>query len=115
MKEMKFEFYELKLFIIDVVYCFGFYELIDIQKRLIFVVLKKESVIGQLQMGIGKIYVYLLFLLNKIDFVKDVVQVVIMVLIREFVNQIYQEVFKIIQGEEGSQICLKCFIGGIDK
>lgn len=71
--------------------------------------------IGQSQTGTGKTHAYLLPLLNKIDPAKDVVQVVITAPTRELANQIHQEALKITQGEEGSQIRSKCFIGGTDK
>ena len=67
MNETKFEGFNLKPFIIEAVKDLGFYQPTEIQERIIPLVLKGESVIGQSQTGTGKTHSYLLPSLNKID------------------------------------------------
>ncbi len=67
MNSTKFERYEFKPFIIEAVKELGFYEPTEIQTRMIPLVLKGESTIGQSQTGTGKTHSYILPILQKID------------------------------------------------
>jgi ATP-dependent RNA helicase CshB len=116
MKETKFERFHLKPFIIDAIKDLGFYEPTEIQERLIPVVLKGESAVGQSQTGTGKTHAYLLPILEKIDPEKREVQAVITAPTRELANQIYHEILKITKHcDENERISARCFIGGTDK
>lgn len=116
MNSTKFEKYGLKTFILEAVKELGFSEPTEIQDKLIPVIGKGESAIGQSQTGTGKTHAYLLPIIEKINPALNEVQAVISAPTRELANQIYQEVLKVIQhAPEGEQITARCFIGGTDK
>lgn len=116
MNSTKFEKYGLKPFILEAVKELGFSEPTEIQDKLIPVIGKGESAIGQSQTGTGKTHAYLLPIIEKINPALNEVQAVISAPTRELANQIYQEVLKVIQhAPEGEQITARCFIGGTDK
>lgn len=116
MTETKFERYELKPFIIEAVKKLGFYEPTEIQERLIPIILKGDSAIGQSQTGTGKTHSYILPILQKIDPSRQGVQAVITAPTRELATQIHKEVLKVTEQAEGDEeISSKLFIGGTDK
>jgi ATP-dependent RNA helicase CshB len=116
MNETKFTRFNLKPFIIEAVKELGFYEPTEIQERLIPIVLKGESVVGQSQTGTGKTHAYLLPALQKIDSNRAEVQVIITAPTRELASQVYQEALKITKhAENEKEITARLFIGGTDK
>jgi ATP-dependent RNA helicase CshB len=116
MNETKFDRFNLKPFIMEAVKKIGFYEPTEIQERLIPVILKGESAIGQSQTGTGKTHAYILPILENIDFSKKEVQAVITAPTRELANQIYHEILKITDHcQKDEEITARCFIGGTDK
>ncbi|UQD52776.1 DEAD/DEAH box helicase [Bacillus methanolicus] len=114
MKETKFERFHLKPFIINAIKEMGFYEPTEIQERLIPIVLKGESAVGQSQTGTGKTHAYILPVIEKIVPEKKEVQAVITAPTRELANQIYHEILKITEHSD-ERISARCFIGGTDK
>lgn len=114
MSNNQFKQYELKPFIIDAIDELGFYEPTEIQQKVIPLVLKGESAIGQSQTGTGKTHAYVLPILQRINVEKQAVQAVITAPTRELANQINQEILKIIKHSE-KQITSRLYIGGTDK
>ncbi|MFB6465788.1 DEAD/DEAH box helicase [Cytobacillus sp. Hz8] len=112
--ETKFERYDFQPFIINTLNTFGFYQPTEIQERLIPVIVKGDSAIGQSQTGTGKTLSYLLPILEKIDPEKKEVQAVITAPTRELANQIYHEILKFTENAP-NDILTRCFIGGTDK
>ncbi|MFC5466617.1 DEAD/DEAH box helicase [Lederbergia graminis] len=110
----KFEQFQLKPFINTAIKELNFSEPTEIQQKMIPIILKGDSAIGQSQTGTGKTHAYLLPILNNINPNNDQVQAVIAAPTRELANQIYQEALKIISHNE-EQITARCFIGGTDK
>lgn len=115
MSETKFDKYEFKPFIINAVNKLGFYEPTEIQERLIPIILKGESAIGQSQTGTGKTHSYVLPIVQKINPLKQEVQAVITAPTRELANQIYNEVLKVTEHAQDETIIVKNYIGGTDK
>lgn len=116
MKVNHFERYNFQPFIINALNAFGFNEPTEIQERMIPLVLKGESAIGQSQTGTGKTLAYVLPILEKLDPQRQEVQAVITAPTRELATQIYQQLLKIIDnGNPDETITIKCFIGGTDK
>ncbi|MEZ2719277.1 DEAD/DEAH box helicase [Niallia circulans] len=109
-----FNQYELKPFIIDAIDELGFYEPTEIQQKVIPLVLKGESAIGQSQTGTGKTHSYVLPIIEKINPEKQAVQAVITAPTRELANQIHQEIQKITKHSD-QPISSRLFIGGTDK
>ncbi|MFZ7945424.1 DEAD/DEAH box helicase [Neobacillus sp. 19] len=116
MKENRFERFKFQPFIIDSLNQFGFFEPAEIQERMIPLVLKGESAIGQSQTGTGKTLAYALPILEKIDPARQEVQAVITAPTRELASQIYQQILKVTaQCSPESSIMTRCYIGGTDK
>lgn len=116
MTESKFEIYEFKPFIRQALKKIGFFEPTDIQKRLIPIVLKGESAIGQSQTGTGKTHAYLLPIMEKIDPSRKEVQAIITAPTRELASQIYHEILKLTEfTRDEEEITARLFIGGTDK
>ncbi|WP_077213997.1 DEAD/DEAH box helicase [Bacillus dakarensis] len=112
----KFQEYQLKPFIMDALKKIGFFEPTEIQERLIPLVLKGESAIGQSQTGTGKTHSYILPIIDQIVPAKKEVQAVITAPTRELADQIYHEILKITElAGEDEQIMTRCYIGGTDK
>jgi ATP-dependent RNA helicase CshB len=109
-----FNQYELKPFIIDAIDELGFYEPTEIQQKVIPLILKGESAIGQSQTGTGKTHSYVLPIIEKVNPEKQAVQAVITAPTRELANQIYQEIQKITKYSD-QPISSRLFIGGTDK
>ncbi|MGD7043995.1 DEAD/DEAH box helicase [Jeotgalibacillus proteolyticus] len=106
--------YEFKPFIDEAINALGFHEPTPIQEKMIPMIKKGQSAIGQSQTGTGKTHAYLLPLLDKIDSEREEVQVVITAPTRELAKQIHHEVVKITDRFNQS-ISSKCFVGGTDK
>lgn len=116
MTESKFRTYNLKKFLINAVEELGFTEPTEIQEKMIPIVLRGESAIGQSQTGTGKTLAYTLPILQKIDPSKKEVQAVITAPTRELATQIYHQIIKITEhAEQEEAIVTRCFIGGTDK
>src|ERR1700719_246606 len=116
MKENQFESFHFQPFIIDALNAFGFSEPTEIQRRMIPLVLKGESAIGQSQTGTGKTLAYVLPIIDKIDPEIQEVQAVITAPTRELATQIYQQILKIIEhNKQEPSITARCYIGGTDK
>jgi ATP-dependent RNA helicase CshB len=116
MTDSKFQTYQFKKFLINAVDEFGFSQPTEIQEKMIPIVLKGESAIGQSQTGTGKTLAYVLPILQKIDPSKQEVQAVITAPTRELATQIYQQIIKITEHSSPEEaIVARCFIGGTDK
>ncbi|MFJ5715394.1 DEAD/DEAH box helicase [Neobacillus sp. NPDC093127] len=116
MKENRFDRFKFQPFIIESLNKFGFYEPTEIQERMIPLVLKGESAIGQSQTGTGKTFAYVLPILEKINSDKQEVQAVITAPTRELATQIYHQILKITeQCSPESPIMTRCYVGGTDK
>ncbi|WHY84741.1 DEAD/DEAH box helicase [Neobacillus novalis] len=116
MKENRFNRFKLQPFIIESLNKFGFYEPTEIQERMIPLVLKGESAIGQSQTGTGKTFAYVLPILEKINPDKQEVQAVITAPTRELATQIYHQILKVTeQCNPESPIMTRCYVGGTDK
>ncbi len=116
MKKSKFDRYEFKPFIIDAIQKLGFQEPTEIQERIIPLILKEESTIGQSQTGTGKTHSYILPILQKINPAKKEVQAVITAPTRELADQIYREIVKITSHcHPDEEITARVFMGGTDK
>jgi ATP-dependent RNA helicase CshB len=116
MKENRFNRFKFQPFIIESLNKFGFYEPTEIQERMIPLVLKGESAIGQSQTGTGKTFAYVLPILEKINRDRQEVQAVITAPTRELATQIYHQILKITeQCSPESPIMTRCYVGGTDK
>jgi len=112
----QFERYQFQPFIIEAIKKLGFHEPTEIQERMIPIVSKGESAIGQSQTGTGKTLAYVLPILEKVDPARAEVQAVITAPTRELANQIYHQILKITEHtEENKKITARCYIGGTDK
>ncbi|WP_265457607.1 DEAD/DEAH box helicase [Enterococcus sp. HY326] len=92
----------------------GFQQPTEVQEKLIPVIQKGRSVVGQSQTGSGKTHTFLLPLMDKIDTVRDEVQVVITAPSRELAGQIYQAALQIAKFSN-PEIRVTNFVGGTDK
>ncbi|TRZ37560.1 DEAD/DEAH box helicase [Niallia circulans] len=114
MSKTKFNKYELQPFILKAVDELGFYEPTEIQQKVIPLILKGESAIGQSQTGTGKTHSYVLPIVQKIVAQESTVQAVITAPTRELATQIHQEILKITK-HAPEAITSRLFIGGTDK
>lgn len=116
MKVNQFDRFKFQPFIIEAMKEFGFYEPTEIQARMIPLVLKKESAIGQSQTGTGKTLAFVLPILEKIDPKIKEVQAVITAPTRELASQIYHQILKVTEHcSPENPIMTRCYIGGTDK
>ena len=76
-EQMTFETFEFKPFITNALKDAGFSQPTEVQQRLIPLIQKKKSVVGQSQTGTGKTHTFLLPLMDRIDPTKNEVQVVV--------------------------------------
>ncbi|MCD5028531.1 DEAD/DEAH box helicase [Enterococcus asini] len=111
---MTFETFEFKPFITNALKDAGFSQPTEVQQRLIPLIQKKKSVVGQSQTGTGKTHTFLLPLMDRIDPTKNEVQVVVTAPSRELATQIYQAA-KQIAGFSDPLIRVTNFVGGTDK
>ncbi|MEH7414108.1 DEAD/DEAH box helicase [Neobacillus drentensis] len=116
MRANQFERFKFQPFIIEALNQFGFFEPTEIQERMIPLVLKGESAIGQSQTGTGKTFAYVLPILERVDPARQEVQAVITAPTRELATQIYHQILKVTeQCNPDAQIMTRCYIGGTDK
>ncbi|PPA71433.1 DEAD/DEAH box helicase [Jeotgalibacillus proteolyticus] len=109
-----FKRYEFTSYISEAIQALGFHEPTPIQEKMIPMIKKGQSAIGQSQTGTGKTHAYLLPLLNQVDLSKQEVQLVITAPTRELAKQIHHEVGKI-TAHFPTPLLSKCFVGGTDK
>jgi ATP-dependent RNA helicase CshB len=116
MTENQFDRYKLQPFIIKSINELGFNKPTEIQERMIPIVLKGDSAIGQSRTGTGKTHSYVLPILERIDPKQKEVQAVICAPTRELATQIYHQILKIIEHcSPENAIMARCYIGGTDK
>lgn len=116
MKENRFDRFKFKPFINEALDKFNFFEPTEIQERMIPLVLKGESAIGQSQTGTGKTFAYVLPILEKINPERQEVQAVITAPTRELASQIYQQILKVTEHcLPETAIMTRMYIGGTDK
>lgn len=111
--QMSFEEFNFQPFIMTALADKGFSEPTEVQKKLIPVIQKGRSVVGQSQTGSGKTHTFLLPLFDLIDS-REEVQVVITAPSRELASQIYQAAKQIAQFSD-PEIRVTNFVGGTDK
>ena len=87
--------YQLAPFLMAAIEKKQFKQPTEVQQRLIPLIQKGRSVVGQSQTGSGKTHTFLLPLVNKIDATRDEVQLVVTAPSRELANQIYQEAIEL--------------------
>ncbi len=92
----------------------GFVHPTEVQEKLIPIINKGKSLIGQSQTGSGKTHTFLLPLFDKVQPEKNEVQVVICAPSRELASQIYQEAKQLASFSE-TEIRVMNFVGGTDK
>ncbi|RKQ37808.1 DEAD/DEAH box helicase [Oceanobacillus halophilus] len=116
MNENQFKQFQLQPVMLNAVEKLKFKKPTEIQEKVIPMILKGKSVIGQSRTGSGKTHAYLLPLLNKMDTTKREVQFVITAPTRELAMQIYDEVRKIITfANKEEEWITKLLVGGTDK
>lgn len=111
---MQFTDYKFKSFINEALEEINFIEPTAVQERLIPVISKGKSVVGQSQTGSGKTHTFLLPIFNAIAANEKKVQAVITTPSRELAYQIYaaaKQIAKFTQGE----IVVHNYVGGTDK
>lgn len=92
----------------------GFKEPTEVQARLIPLILKRRSVVGQSQTGSGKTHTFLLPIFQTIDSELTEVQAVITTPSRELAYQIYDAAKQIAKHSE-KEILVHNYVGGTDK
>lgn len=112
--KMSFKRFAFQPFIYQALEDKNFSEPTEVQEKLIPVIKKGKSVVGQSQTGSGKTHTFLLPLMDKIDPSKDEVQIVITAPSRELATQIYQAAKQIAQFST-PEIRVTNFVGGTDK
>lgn len=115
MEKYGFNHFQFKPFIKKAIEKLSFHKPTEIQNKMIPLILKGESAIGQSQTGTGKTHAFLLPIIQKIDPKNQHVQAVIAAPTRELANQIYGEALKIVEHEQTANIHINCLIGGTDK
>lgn len=109
-----FKQFQFNDFIMEALADKGFEQPTEVQEKLIPVIKKGKSVIGQSQTGSGKTHTFLLPLMNKVNPQLDEVQVLITAPSRELANQIYQEAIQIAKFSQ-PEMRVTNFVGGTDK
>lgn len=111
-----FKDYTFQPIMLDVISQLGFKEPTEIQDKVMPLILKGESIIGQSFTGSGKTHAYLLPLFERLNIEKNEVQHVITAPTRELATQLYEEVKKIIKYANMEDTCkAQLLIGGTDK
>ncbi|KRL85328.1 DEAD/DEAH box helicase [Ligilactobacillus equi] len=110
---MKFTEFNLKPFINEALQAIGFSEPTPVQERLIPMIRKGKSVVGQSQTGSGKTHTFLLPIFNNIDEDLNKVQAVITTPSRELAYQIYEAAKQI--AAHNDKISVHNYVGGTDK
>ena len=111
---MKFTDYQLQPFLQQALEKLSFSTPTKIQEKIIPLLLKGESVIGQSQTGSGKSHSFLLPLIHKINPDKQELQLVITVPSRELAEQLVRVTSQLIE-EAPTPILLEKCVGGTDK
>ena len=111
---MTFETFHFKPFIQEALTELGFREPTEVQERLIPLIQKGKSVVGQSQTGTGKTHTFLLPLMDEIDATREEVQLVVTAPSRELATQIYQAARQI-ASFANPEIRVTNFVGGTDK
>lgn len=109
-----FKEFNFKPFINEALAELGFTAPTEVQARLIPVIKKGKSVVGQSQTGSGKTHTFLLPIFEKIDPTLDEVQAVITTPSRELAYQIY-EAAKQLAKHSPKEILVHNYVGGTDK
>ncbi|MBM7687994.1 DEAD/DEAH box helicase [Enterococcus ureilyticus] len=109
-----FKQFQFNDFIMEALADKGFEQPTEVQEKLIPVIKKGKSVIGQSQTGSGKTHTFLLPLMNKVNPQLDEVQILITAPSRELANQIYQEAIQIAKFSQ-PEMRVTNFVGGTDK
>lgn len=115
MAEHQFERYRFDTFIDQAIQELKFHKPTKIQEKMIPLILKGESAIGQSQTGTGKTHAYLLPILQRVNPLDEHVQAVIFTPTRELASQIYHEALKIIKNLPEGTIVIRNYTGGTDK
>lgn len=111
---MSFETFKFKPFIYEALKDKGFAQPTEVQEKLIPIIQKGRSVVGQSQTGSGKTHTFLLPLMNQVDPEKDEVQIVVTAPSRELATQIYQAAKQVAVFSD-PEIRVTNFVGGTDK
>ncbi|EOT47597.1 MULTISPECIES: DEAD/DEAH box helicase [Enterococcus] len=111
---MSFETFAFQPFIYEALAEKKFTQPTPVQEKLIPVIQKGKSVVGQSQTGSGKTHTFLLPLFDKIDSTKEEVQLVITAPSRELATQIYTAA-KQLATHATPEIRVTNFVGGTDK
>lgn len=109
-----FKQFQFKDFIMQALADKGFDQPTEVQEKLIPVIKKGKSVIGQSQTGSGKTHTFLLPLIDRINPELDEVQVIVTAPSRELANQIYKEAIQLAAFSR-PEIRVSNFVGGTDK
>lgn len=111
---MSFEKFTFQPFIYEALAKKNFKQPTEVQSKLIPLIQEGRSVVGQSQTGSGKTDTFLLPLMDKVDVMKDQVQIVITAPSRELATQLYQ-VAKEIAEFSTPEMRVANFVGGTDK
>ena len=111
---MTFETFHFKPFIQEALTELGFRKPTEVQERLIPLIQKGKSVVGQSQTGTGKTHTFLLPLMDQIDATREEVQLVVTAPSRDLATQIYQAARQI-ASFANPEIRVTNFVGGTDK
>lgn len=109
-----FKDFNLKPFLNEALTEIGFKTPTEVQQRLIPVIKKGKSVVGQSQTGSGKTHTFLLPIFNAIDPAVHEVQAVITTPSRELAYQIYGAAKQLAKHSE-AEILVQNYVGGTDK
>ncbi|MEY8736980.1 DEAD/DEAH box helicase [Lactobacillus sp. AN1001] len=109
-----FKDFNLKPFLNEALTEIGFQTPTEVQQRLIPVIKKGKSVVGQSQTGSGKTHTFLLPIFNAIDPAVHEVQAVITTPSRELAYQIYGAAKQLAKHSE-AEILVQNYVGGTDK
>jgi ATP-dependent RNA helicase CshB len=110
----KFTDYNFKTYINEALEELKFTTPTEVQDRLIPIIRKGKSVVGQSQTGSGKTHTFLLPLFDKLDEEKNETQIVITAPSRELSTQIYNAAMQIAKFSE-TEIRVMNLVGGTDK
>lgn len=109
-----FKQFQFKDFVMQALSDKGFEQPTEVQEKLIPVIKKGKSVIGQSQTGSGKTHTFLLPLIDRINPELNEVQVIVTAPSRELANQIYKEAAHLAAFSQ-PEIRVSNFVGGTDK
>lgn len=114
MKNHPFQSFSIKPFLVDAIDKKGFQQPTEIQQRVIPMIKKGRSVIGQSKTGSGKSHAFLLPVVDKVDPSRAETQVVIAAPTRELATQLYQVTRELV-ADADETYKVKRFVGGTDK